>query len=92
MKNVTIRKCYFKECLAYYDGEKLRYFYGISRGTLSYEKKGINSNQKWSELWYIFIPLNGKKTLAEMSDKERNNRNDNHTSALKEFAIWFVSK
>ena len=92
MRNITNRECYFKECLAYYDGKNLLYFYGISQGTLSYERKGIKSIQKWSDLWYIFIPLNCNKTLAEMNDEERSNRNDNHTSALKEFANWLVSK
>lgn len=91
MKGITNRECYFKECLAYYDGKVLLYFYGIAQGTLSYEKKGTNSNKKWSDLWYVFIPLNCDKTLAEMNDEERTNRNDNHTSALKEFANWLTS-
>lgn len=91
MKDITNRECYFKECLAYYDGEVLLYFYGIAQGALSYEKKGTNSNKKWSDLWYVFIPLNCDKTLAEMNDEERTNRNDNHTSALKEFANWLTS-
>lgn len=35
MKEVEDRKCYFKECLAYYDGTEVIYFYGVSNGTLS---------------------------------------------------------
>ena len=92
MKNVKDRSCYFKECLAYYDGKDIFYFYGISKGSLSYEEKGIDSDKKWSDLWYVFIPLNCTKTLAEMSETERINRNDNHTSALKEFSDWFICK
>ena len=42
-----------------------------------------------SNLWYIFIPKNCEKTLAEMSDEERKNRNDGHTSATELFAEWY---
>lgn len=89
MKNVQNRVCYFKECLAYYDGTDLKYFYGVSYGTLSKEIRGKNEINKWSDLWYVFIPNNYEKTLAEMSEDERNNRNDGSTSALKEFSDWF---
>ena len=91
MKRIKDRTCYFKECLAYYDGTNIVYFYGTSEGKLSYKEKGINSDKKWSDLWYVFIPFNCTKTLAQMSEEERQNRNDNHTSALKEFSTWFSS-
>lgn len=86
MKNVENRYCYFKEVVAYFDGKEIKLFYGISEGYLSKEKRGIDSNKKWSDLWYVFIPMNHTKTLAQMTEEERNNRKDNHTSALKEFA------
>lgn len=86
MKNVENRYCYFKEVVAYFDGENIKLFYGISEGYLSREKRGIDINKKWSDLWSVFIPFNCTKTLAEMTEEERNNRKDNHTSALKEFA------
>lgn len=89
MKDVTDRNCYFKECLAYYDGENIKYFYGISKGRLSTEIKGNDSAKKWSELWYVFIPDNNNKTLAEMTDEERQNRNDLSTSAIEEFGKWY---
>lgn len=88
MKDVSDRSCYFMECLAYYDGIDLKYFYGISKGTLATSIRGIDRKNKWSDLWYVFIPGNHTHTLAEMDDEERNNRNDNHTSALNEFADW----
>lgn len=88
MKTVENRTCYFKECLAYYDGTEIQYFYGISKGTLSTEIKGLNSDKKWSDLWYVFIPDNCNKTMAEMTDEERSNRPDGHTSALKEFVEY----
>lgn len=92
MKYVVNRYCYFKEVLAYFDGVEIKYFYGISEGTLSTEIKGIDSNKKWSDLWYVFIPKNCYKTLAEMTDEERLNRCDNHTSGLQLFNEWCKSK
>lgn len=91
MQNVKNRECYFKECLAYYNGKEVLYFYGISKGTLSYKQKGLDNDKKWSDLWYIFIPNNCSKTLAEMTNIERDKRNDNHISALKEFCTWFIN-
>jgi XTP/dITP diphosphohydrolase len=89
MKDVANRYCYFKECLAYYDGKELKKFYGISEGTISSTISESDSDQKWSDLWKVFIPKNYSKTLAEMSKEERENRRDNHTSALEEFSKWF---
>lgn len=89
MKDVTNRKCHFKECLAYYDGEEVKYFYGISKGTLATEVRGKNSEKKWSDLWYVFVPENETKTLAEMTDEERENRQDGHTNAINEFYNWY---
>lgn len=89
MSNVSDRSCYFMECLAYYDGTEVKYFYGISKGTLATSIKGVDSDHKWSDLWYIFIPDNHIHTLAEMNEEERNNRRDNHTTAFKEFIEWY---
>lgn len=89
MKSITERECYFKECLAYYDGKILKKFFGLSQGSLSTEVRGIDSCKKWSELWYIFIPKNNNKTLAEMNDEERSNRNDGYINPFIEFNEWF---
>lgn len=88
MKNVNDRYCYFIECLAYYDGEHLEFFYGKSEGYLAYKKSGINNNKKWSSLWEVFIPLGYSKTLSEMTDIEREQRN-NSTHAFLEFGNWY---
>lgn len=40
-------------------------------------------------LWYVFIPTNCTKNLAEMTDEERKNRNDGHTSAIELFVNWY---
>jgi non-canonical purine NTP pyrophosphatase (RdgB/HAM1 family) len=92
MKDVKDRDCYFLDCLTFYDGEIMKQFKGISRGTLSYEMRGNDLDNKLSNLWYVFIPLNHSKTLAEMSDEERRNRHDNRTSASDEFIWWYLNE
>lgn len=89
MKGVKDRHCYFKECLAYYDGISIEYFYGLSEGILANEVREGNSENKWSDLWYVFIPNNCTKTLAEMNDNERAERKDGHTQALAQFSEWY---
>lgn len=89
MKNKSNRTCKFVDCLTFYDGKDFYTFYGVSSGTLAYSKKGDPIKRAKSNLWYIFIPTNCTKTLAEMSDEERKNRNDGHTSATELFANWY---
>lgn len=91
MKNVDDRYCYFLECLAYYDGENLEFFYGKSEGFLSLDKSGLDNKKKWSPLWEIFIPLGYNKTLSEMTDIERENRKYS-THAFLEFKNWYQEK
>ena len=89
MQGVTNRSCRFLDCLTFYDGDRFYTFYGESRGTLGKEIRGKKGIKKMSNLWYIFIPQNCTKTLAEMSEEERENRPDNHTSAVLEFINWY---
>lgn len=91
MEGKVNRTCYFKECLAYYDGKEIKYFFGISPGSLATEIRGNDAEQKWSDLWFIFIPQAFNKTLAEMNEEERYERrkNDGSSSALEEFAKWY---
>jgi len=88
MEDKDNRKCCFRQCLAYYDGKDILYFYGENKGTLSLEKRGCDNEEKWSDLWYVFIPKNCSKTLAEMSKKELEERRkvDESVNALEEFA------
>lgn len=89
MKNESNRNCYFLDCLTFYDGEDYKQFIGMSKGMLSYELRGDNLKKAKSNLWYVFIPNNCTKTLAEMSDIERNNRPDDRVSATEQFIIWY---
>ena len=68
------RKCSFKECLAYHDGKKIRYFWGESKGNLTEKIIGKDREDKWSALWYIFVPEGYQKTLAQMAPEERQAR------------------
>lgn len=89
MKDETHRTCKFIDCLTFYDGQEFYTFYGVSSGTLSLSKRGNSTKKAKSNLWYVFIPNNCNKTLAEMSDEERQNRNDGHTSATEQFIEWY---
>lgn len=89
MENIKNRNCKFVDCLTFYDGKEYYQFFGESEGTLSYEKKGDVLKKAKSNLWYVFIPKNSNKTLAEMTDEERENRVDGHTSSTKKFIKWY---
>ena len=90
MEGKENRKCKFVECFSYYDGKELYQFMGEHNGTLTEEILGNDSDKKWSDLWYIFKPDGYDKTLAQMSDKERENRiRYNSVSSLDEFASWY---
>jgi len=91
MKDVDNRSCKFKECLAYYDGEKIEYFYAEQPGKLSDSIKGEDTAEKWSPLWYIFIgdySLEGK-TNTELSKEEMDEIYKRRTSSFIEFANWY---
>lgn len=91
MEGKENRNCCFNECLAYHDGKEIHYFYGKHPGKLSFEKQGVNRDEKWSDLWYIFKPLGFEKTLAEMTTEEREKRKkvDGSIQAMQEFANWY---
>lgn len=90
MEQQENRDCRFEECLAYYDGKEIRYFYGKHPGKVAYQPEGEARQEKWSDLWYIFQPNHFEKTLAQMNQQEREERRkiDGSYEALKEFANW----
>lgn len=45
-----------------------------------------------SSLWYVFAPIGYTKTLAEMTDEERDNRNIGHISAKEQFICWYKNE
>jgi len=47
MQGKENRKCKFEECLAYYDGKEVRYFYGKHPGNLATKMQGVDRDGKW---------------------------------------------
>lgn len=92
MEGITNRRCCFKDCLTFYDGINFYKFYGLSEGTLATEIRGNENIKAPSNMWKLFIPKNHNQTLAEMTDEERNNRHDGHTSPTIEFIIWYKNE
>ena len=91
MEGKENRKCSFQECLAFHDGKEIHYFYGHHDGILTKEVIGKDRKEKWSDLWYIFKPMQFDKPLAEMNEEEREERSkiDGSQEALQEFAKWY---
>ena len=99
MEEKENRDCRFTECLSYYDGKELHQFMGKSEGSISNEILGIDTDKKWSDLWYIFIPKGYNKTLAQMTEEERNIRHEEkekneelkkyYVSSMDEFVKWW---
>lgn len=84
------RKCRFTESLSFYDGKQIYQFDGKHEGNLSTQILGEDTDKKWSNLWYIFKPYGYEKTLAEMTDKEREERKKmESTDAMKNFTDWY---
>ena len=93
MDGVSDRRCRFVESLSYWDGETLLHFPGEHPGRLAEEKRGADREKKWSDLWTLFIPDGSEKTLAEMTDAERENRpRPGSTEAMKLFAKWLETQ
>ncbi len=88
------RKCYFHECLAYYDGKNKdpMFFDGKINGTIPLEPKGGKAYYHWSRLFEIFVPEGFSKTLAEMEEKEyiRWHDNDETKKYIQNFANWYL--
>lgn len=66
-------------------------FMGNIHGNLSNKIQGIDREEKWSDLWYVFKPKGFDKTLAQMDSYERENRRktDSSVQAMQEFAKWY---
>ena len=59
-------------------------------GNLSNTIKGIDREEKWSDLWYIYQPYGYDKTLAQMTEEERSNRiKYESVDSMREFSKWY---
>ena len=91
MEEKENRNCKFTECLSYYDGSELHQFMGKHEGILSEKILGNDTDKKWSDLWYIFKPYGYDKTLAQMSDTERESRiKYKSVDSMREFSKWYI--
>lgn len=92
MEGKEDRTCYFRECLAYYDGRNIEYFECKIPGILSKSIEGRDTNEKWSNLWYVFVPSGYSKTLAQMSSEERDERRkSSEPEAFQLFSNWYLN-
>lgn len=90
MQGEENRACRFTECLSYYDGKELYQFMGKHEGNLAKEILGQDRKEKWSDLWYIYQPYGYDKTLAQMTEEERNHRKkERSVDSMEEFAKWY---
>jgi len=91
MEGVKDRSCYFEECLAYYDGDKIEYFVCKHPGKLTTDIRGNDKEEAWSKLWHIFVPENAidGRTLAELSTKEVEEYRERTNSSMQDFAEWY---
>ena len=91
MEGKENRNCKFTECLSYYDGKEVHQFMGEHKGKIAKEILGNDTNEKWSDLWYIYIPSGYEKTLAQMTKEERATRKKYESKdAMKIFANWYL--
>lgn len=90
MEGAADRYCEFRSCLSFFDGITMKFFESKSPGTIANSIRGRDNKNKWSDLWYIFIPEDYCKTLAEFS-KEDFEEYDIHKedSCMKKFGTWY---
>ena len=91
MKHIEDRNCHFVSCVTYYDGEELKQFTSFSSGMLSKEIRGTIDETARSRLWEVFIPEGYQKTLAEMTEEEREERRKKGHSSFDDFLDWYES-
>ncbi|MCK8058655.1 MULTISPECIES: non-canonical purine NTP pyrophosphatase [unclassified Fusibacter] len=90
MDGVDNRSCEFRECLAYYDGDRYEFFESIGKSKLSTEIRGTENTNKLSDLWYIVVPEKSEKTLAEFSDADFEKLKEvQQESSLSLFSKWY---
>ena len=93
MEGIENRSCRFTECLSYYDGKEFHQFAGKHEGLIASAILGLDTDEKWSDLWYIYIPKGYEKTLAQMTQEERDSRVlYESVDSMEEFAKWCVEE
>ena len=88
MEGKSDRSCAFRQCLAYFDGQKEHYFTSEHTGMLTHAPAGEDSAQQWSALWHIFIPQGYAKTLSELSPQQLEERRQRANGTLMQLAAF----
>lgn len=92
MEGMENRNCKFQECLAYYDGNSMRFFEAETKGTLSREIRGNDNEENWSKLSYIFEVEGAGKTIAELNKEDREKHlSSEEQSCFKKFVKWYLN-
>ena len=90
MRDEENRECEFRSCLAYYDGEEMRFFESRSPGVIAERIRGSENENKLSDLWYLFIPRHFHKTLAEFDEQDfMEYSRVKEDSGMKKFGEWY---
>lgn len=71
LNNKNALDCEFREAHAYFDGRILKVFSASIPGIMVSAPRGEQKSNAWSDLWLVFQPDGYDKTIAEMSEKER---------------------
>lgn len=66
------RRCRFRQCVAYWDGEEIRLFSSETAGSVAQALRGGDRPEQKSPLWRLFIPDGAEKTTAEFTPEELN--------------------
>jgi len=91
MEGKENRKCKFKGCLVYYDGNNMKLFEVETNGMLSNEIRGLENEKNWSELSYVFEVEGIGKTIAELDEDEREEYlSEEEQSCFKKFIKWYL--
>jgi XTP/dITP diphosphohydrolase len=92
MEGKENRNCKFIECLAYYDGDNMHFFEAETKGKLSTEIVGVDNQENWSKLSYIFKVEEIGKTIAELDNHEREKYlGKEEQSSFKKFVKWYLN-
>ena len=89
MNGIDNRRCYFEDCVAFYDGNELKVFRTFSKGRLSNSISSKHNPIEWSPLWKVFIPEGYDKVLSEFTPEELKERDKSKESSLKDFFKWY---
>ena len=88
MEGKQDRRCGFRQCLAYFDGQREYIFTSENTGTLSTAFAGEDCAAQWSGLWHIYIPEGYEKTLSELSQDELEARRNSSRGTLAQLAAF----